>query len=106
MAWSIEDFLGLAQAISSFISQAIETLIDCLFYPLQKFFYWLSAIADVIINAINGVFNSLWDIFDILYNFIADILTNILPYSILIIVLTGLTIMFLLKIYYFLRGNR
>lgn len=106
MSWSIDNLLEHAQAISSFISQAVETLIDCLFYPFQRFFYWLSAITDIIINAINGVFDSLWNIFNIIYNFIADILTNIFPYSTLILVLTGLTIMFLLKIYYFIRGNR
>ena len=35
MSWIVESFLNLAQAISSYISQALETLIDCIFYTIQ-----------------------------------------------------------------------
>lgn len=106
MSWLIDSFLELAQAISSFISQAIETLIDCLFYPIEKIFYWLSAITNIIINSIKGIISSLWDMFTILYDFISNIISDMMPYTLVLIILTGLTIMFLLKIYYFIRGSR
>lgn len=103
MTWLIEDLLGLAQAISSFISQAVETLIDCLFYPVERIFYWLSAITDIIINSITGIINSFWDMFTILYNFISGIITDMLPYTFTVIILLGLTIMFLLRLHKFLK---
>lgn len=103
MSWVVDSFLGLAQAISSFISQGIETLIDCLFYPVQRIFYWLSTITDIIINSIMGIINSFWDMFTILYNFISGIISDMLPYTFTVIILLGLTIMFLLRLHKFLK---
>lgn len=102
--WLIESFLNLAQAISSFISQAVETLIECVFYFITRVFYWLSAIINIIINAITGIITSLWNIYDILFNFCHDIITSMFPYTLSIIVLMGITIIFLFRIYHFVKG--
>ena len=103
-SWLIESFLNLAQAISSYISQGIETLIDCLFYPVQRVFYWFSAIVDIIINAVTGIITSLWSLYDILYNFLYSVFVGVFPYTLTILIFTGLTIVFLFRIYHFVKG--
>lgn len=102
--WLIETFLNLAQAISSYISQALETLIDCIFYPIQKILYWLSTIVDIFINAVTGIITSLWNLYDILFIFLENIISNILPYTLTLIIMIGITIIFLFRIYHFVKG--
>lgn len=102
--WLIESFLNLAQAISSYISQAIETLVDCIFYPFQRVLYWFGAIVDIIINAVIGIITSLWSLYTILYDYLYEIFSSIFPYMLTIIIFTGLTIVFLFRIYHFVKG--
>ena len=104
MSWLIDSFLNLAQAISSFISQAVETLIDCFFYPIERIFYWLSAIVNIIINAVTGIITNLWNIYDILFTFCHDIITSMFPYTVSLLILMGITIIFLFRIYHFVKG--
>ena len=103
MAWIIDSFLGLAQAISSFISQAIEILINCLFYPFERVLYWLGAIINLFIECFVGIISSLWNIYTILYDFLSSILVSIMPYTLTVIILTGITIVFLFRIYHFIK---
>lgn len=104
MAWLIDDLVGLAQALAAYISQALETLIDCLFYPFEKIFYWFSAIANVFIEAVKGIMGSLWNIYNILHDFLFGVLSAALPYSLTILIFTGLSILFLFRIYRFVKG--
>lgn len=104
MSWIVESFLNLAQAISSYISQAVETLIDCIFYPIQKILYWLSAIVDIFINAVTGIITSLWNLYNILYIFLENLMSNMLPYTFTLIIMAGITIVFLFRIYHFVKG--
>lgn len=103
MGWLINELLDLALVICIYISQAIEVLVDCLFYPLERIFYWLSAILNLIIECITGIINSLWNIFTIIYDFIGCIFSAILPYTLFLIIATGLTIVFLFRIYHFIK---
>ena len=103
MTWLIDDLVDLALAICTYISQALEVLLNCLLYPFEKIAYWFVNIFTLMFEAFIGIINSIWDIFDILYNFISDTLTAFLPYTLLIVVLMGLTIMFLFRIYRFVK---
>lgn len=103
MVWIIDDLADHARALSNYISQALEILIDCLFYPINRIFYWLSEILKMIMNAITGIIDSLWYIYEILIDFLYHIISSFLPYTLLIIVFIGLTIMFLFRIYHFVK---
>lgn len=104
MTWLIDDLEDLAHALGSYISQAIETLLNCLLYPFQRVLYWMSAIVDIFINAVVGIVNSLWAIYDILYDFLFNVFSECLPYLLTLLVFTGLTIVFLFRIYHFVKG--
>ena len=102
--WLIDNLEDLAHVLGSYISQAIETLMNCLFYPFERILYWMSSIVDIFINAVVGIVDSLWSIYDILYNFLYSVFSNCLPYTLTLLVFTGLTIMFLFRIYHFVKG--
>lgn len=103
MVWLIDDLVDLAQAICTYISQALQVLLNCLLYPFEKIAFWFVNIFTMMFDAIIGIINNIWDIFDILYIFISDTLEAFLPYTLLIVVLMGLTIVFLFRVYRFVK---
>ena len=104
MVWLIDSLLDLAKARSVYISQAIEVLLNCLFYPFERVLYWMGAIIGLILNCITGIIDSIWNIFTIIYDFTGNLLATFLPHTLLLIVLTGLTIVFLFRLYHFIKN--
>lgn len=103
MVWLIEDLMDLAKAISIYISQAVELLITCLIYPIQRILYWIGNILSIIIDAIMGLITSFYNIFYILYDFISSVVSGILPNAIVIIIMLAFTIVFLFRLYHFIK---
>jgi hypothetical protein len=103
ISWVVDSFLGLAQAISSFISQAVETLVFCIFYPVERLFFWFNNIITLIINCVLGIIDSLWNIYNILFDFIYTNIQLMLPYTFTVLIMIGITIMFLFRLYHFIK---
>lgn len=103
MVWLIDDLLNLALSISTYISQALYTLVNCVLYPIQLIFSWIGNIINIVITAVTSLISSITATFGILYNFISNVFTDMMPALWLLIILLGLTIVFLLRIYHFLK---
>ena len=103
MNWLIDNLLDLALSIAEYISQAVYTLVQCIFYPIELIFCWIGNILKLIINSFIGLFDSLWNIFDMLYIFSSNTLNSLFPNIWTTIILLGLTIVFLLRLYYFIK---
>lgn len=105
MVWLIDDLKDLALSIAEYISQAIYTLVYCILYPFQVFFYWMGNILKLIFETFITFFETLWNTFNITYNFISDTLISLFPNVWTTIILLGVSITFLLRLYYFIRGS-
>lgn len=103
MVWLVDSLKDLALSISKYISQAVETLANLIIHPVLYIGVWISNIIKLIFNAIIGLINTIWNTFDILYTYITNILIAMIPNAWTTIILLGLTIVFLLRIYYFLK---
>lgn len=103
MVWLIDDFFDSIVVLGQYITQALYTLINCVLYPIQLIFSWIGNIISIITDAVISLISSITITFSILYNFISNIFTDMMPALWLIIILLGLSIVFLLRIYYFLK---
>jgi phage-related protein len=105
MVWLIDDLKDLGLSIAEYISQAIYTLVNCILYPIQLLFYWISKIIKLIFDTFITFFETLWNTFNITYSFISDTLMSLFPNIWTTIILLGISIIFLLRLYYFIRGS-
>lgn len=103
MVYLIDSLLDLMLGILTAISQAVETLVHCFFYPFEVLFMWVGNISKLIFDCFVGLISTFWATFDIMYLFFSDILSSFLPYAWISIILVGFTIVFLLRIYFFLK---
>lgn len=103
MVFLIDNLVDLALAIGEYISQAIEILINAIIHPFKYIIIWLGNIVKLIFDTFVALFNTLWNTFDIMYNFISNLLTGFFPNIWTTIILIGITIVFLLRIYYFIK---
>lgn len=103
MVFLIEKLVDLALAIAEYIGQAVKTLVNCLLYPFQCIFTGLINIVLIIIDVFKSLIITMWDTFDIIYDFIYNLFTDLFPNIWITLVLLGLTIVFLLRIYHFIK---
>lgn len=103
MGWIIESLKDLGLSIAEYISQGVYTLVCCLLYPIQVLFYWIGNTLKLILNTFVSFFSTLWNTFDILYSFLSNTLMSLFPNIWTTIILLGITIVFLLRIYYFVK---
>lgn len=103
MVFIIEQLVDLALAISEYISQAVQTIINCFLYPFQCIFTWIKNIITLIIDSFTSLISTIWNTFDIIYDYIYNLLTLLFPNIWVTLILLGVTIVFLLRIYYFLK---
>lgn len=103
MTWLIDNFNDLALALANYISQMLELLLNCAWYPFQLLFYWLSAIFTLVFNTFTGFINILWNNMSTVYSFFIDTLLNILPYKISVVIFLSLSIIFIFRLYHFLK---
>ena len=99
----IENFGDLANAIALYISEALEALINAFIHPIIYLVTWLGNIVKLIFDAFVNLFSTIWNTFDILYNFTSNIFTGLFPNIWTTIILLGITIIFLLRLYYFIK---
>lgn len=103
MVWVIENLKDLSISIAVYISQAVESLVNALTHPFIYSVIWMENIIKIIINSIIGMLNSIWNTFDILYIFLTNLLVSLLPNAWTTIILIGVSIVFLLRLYYFIK---
>lgn len=103
MVFIIEELVHLALAISEYISQAVQTIINCFLYPFQCIFTWIKNIITLIIDSFTSLISTIWNTFDIIYDYIYNLLTLLFPNIWVTLILLGVTIVFLLRIYHFLK---
>lgn len=105
MTWDgfVESFLGLALSIGEYISQGVYAIVVCVFYPVQVFFYWQSSILGVVGNALVDLVASFYALNTVLVNHLSSTVVSVLPGVWGTIILTGLAIVFTLRLYYFVK---
>lgn len=103
MTWVVDTFLDLAIYIAGFISDAVYILVNTITYPFIFFFTQINNIFKLIYSAFTGLFNTIWDTFNILYEFTTNLFTSIFPSLWTTLILLGLTIVFCLRLYYFIK---
>jgi hypothetical protein len=103
MGWIIESLRDLGVSIAEYITQGIYTLIYCILYPIQILFYWIGNTLKLILNTFVAFFTTMWNTFNIMYDYLSNTLTSLFPNVWTTIILIGLTIVFLLRIYYFVK---
>lgn len=99
----IESLFDLGRSIAEYIGHGIFILVHCFFYPFQVIFYWFSIILKLIWNTFVNLLTAWWDIFNVLYDFLSDMLTSLFPSMWSVIILLGITIVFTLRLYYFIK---
>lgn len=99
----IESFLELALSIAEYISQGVYSIVSCLFYPVQVIFYWMDNIITLIWIAFIDLLTAWWGIFDIMYAHVSTSIVSFIPSMWSVIILLGLTIVFTLRLYYFIK---
>ena len=105
MVWIVDDLNDLALSIAAYISQAVQTLVNCFFYPFEVMFAWIGNIANLVYTTFVDVFASLRVTFDLTYNFMSDQLTAFFPSAWVNVVLIGFAIAFFLRLYQFIRSG-
>lgn len=103
MVWLIDELVDLALSIAEYLTQGIYTLVYCILYPIQVLFYWIGNTLKLILNTFVAFFATIWNTFNIMYDFLSNTLTSLFPNVWTTIILLGLTIVFLLRIYYFVK---
>jgi len=103
MVWIIENLQNLALSISEYITQAIYTLVHCLFYPFQLILSWIDKISKLIINTLVSFIGVLWDSFHIVYDFVTNMFIGMLPSLWITLILLAITIIFTLRLYHFIK---
>lgn len=103
--WSgwIDNLLELALSIGEFISQGAYAIVICLFYPLQVSFYWITSILGAMWNPFIDFFGAFAVINSTLFNHVTSSITSMLPSAWTLIIILGLTIVFTLRLYYFVK---
>lgn len=99
----IESLYDLAISIGEYISQGVYYIVACIFYPVQVIFYWLDNIITLIWNVFVDLLTAWWGIFDIMYTHVSTSIVCFIPSMWSIIILLGLTIVFTLRLYYFIK---
>jgi len=103
MVWLIDDIGDAVLSLGEFISQALEALINAIIHP---FFYILNAVGVIIMLILNGILSllsALWATFTIMYDFISTVFTGFMPNLWTTLILLAITIVFLLRLYYFVK---
>jgi phage-related protein len=103
MVWLIDNFEDLGKSIATYISEALEALINALIHPVIYLITWLGNIVKLIFDAFTNLFNTIWNTFNILYDFTSNIFTQLFPNVWTTIILLGISILFLLRLYYFIK---
>lgn len=103
MVFYIEYLVDLAIAIGEYITQAIYTLIYCILYPFQCICTGFLNVITLIIDTFINLISTMWNTFNILYDYIYNLFTSLFPNIWITLVLLGVTIVFLLRIYYFIK---
>lgn len=105
MIWEgfIDSLLELALSIGEYISQGVYAVVVCLFYPVQVSFYWISSILGVIWNPFIEFFAAFAEINSTLFNHLTTSIYTMLPATWTLIIILGLTIVFTLRLYYFVK---
>ena len=99
----IESFLDLALSIAEYISQGVYSVVSCLFYPVQVLLYWIDNIMKLVWNIFVELLSSWWCIFDIMYSYVSTSIVSFIPSMWSVIILLGLSIVFTLRLYYFIK---
>ena len=103
MVWLIDTLEDLGKSIATYISEALEALINALIHPFIYLITWIGNIIKLIFDAFTNLFSTIWNTFNILYDFTSNIFSQLFPCVWTTIILLGITIIFLLRLYYFIK---
>ena len=84
-------------------SQFLRELLFALLYPLQVIFEHLRNVLDIIISAFSGLVNGFFAFFDAVHFLISGIITSWFPSVWIVPIFLMLSIVFLLRLYWFLK---
>lgn len=103
MGWIIDSYNTLAEAIANYIGMALEILFYGTSYPFVLTAYWLSAITHLIIDPFIEYNGYMWGFGSSIFDFLLTVIGSILPFKLGILLFTAITIVILLRLYYFLK---
>lgn len=103
MVWLIDNLCDLGLAIASYISQAVQLLLSALFYPVQLVFYWVGHIVNSMYLSFVGLVSAFYSTFSMFYDFLVNHLFLFFPSAWTFIIMIGFTLVFLLRIYSFVK---
>ncbi|WP_340819013.1 hypothetical protein [Methanolobus sp. WCC4] len=83
--------------------QFLSELLYALLYPLKVIFSHLTNIIQIIIGSFVGLIDSLFTFFDSLYSLVSTFVSLWMPSPWILLILLMLTIVFLLRIYWFFK---
>ena len=99
----VDSLLELALSIGEYISQGVYACVVCIFYPFQVIFYWIGSILGIMWNPFIDFFTAFAVINTTLFNHVTCSITSMLPATWTLIIILGLTIVFTLRLYYFVK---
>ena len=99
---TIEDLLDHVSAIGEFLSQVVYTIIHCIIYPFQLCFYWMGEIFCILTDSVIGICTGEWNLFVLLFDFFVNIFVSFQLGIVGGLIVTGLTIVFVIRVYYLL----
>ena len=88
---------------SNLFGDFLEQLLAALLYPFQAFIemvlYWVV----YVLNLFSSFLSSLYGLFGQVSVFIAEFMLNLIPYFWLFLILLGFSIVFILRIYHYIK---
>lgn len=103
MVWLIDDLFEAVLSLGEYIGQAVQTIVEAIVYPLTCILSWLLNILTIIKDTFVSLVSTLWNTFNIMYDFVQSIISIMFIDSWTTLILLAVTIVFLLRIYYFLK---
>lgn len=99
----IDTLYDLAMSISDYISQGVFGIVYSFLYPFQLISYWTTTIINLVWDTFIDLIVSMWGIFYVYETFSRTLLIAMIPNLWTSIILLGLIIAFVLRLYYFLK---
>lgn len=81
----------------------LDSLLNALLYPFYSVLHMIWGWIVIIISAITGLYNAIMGLFSILVSFITSVSDIMFPGQWGTFIVIGLTIVFALRVYYFLK---
>ena len=103
MVWLIDNLRDLGVSIAAYISDAVIAILMGLWYPFGLILSWIDYVVTYVYSAFVGLISALGVSSSLIYSFLSSSLTSLFPSSWVVVLLLGVSIVVVLRLYFFIK---